>query len=184
MLDGKQTRLVFRMEKIARLRAASVPDKDIARVVNLTPAGLATLLQRPDYRQLEKEILAQTTQILDEALANDVTAMRQHFAHAVPEAMRSVIDILRQNKDLKTRLEAAKEVFDRDPNGTFSKSTLSFNAPSGTVVDVPAAVFNHSIEIGRGLATSVPKDTRQLVDAMVPKAIEEVMTEEDVEVPV
>jgi hypothetical protein len=101
-----------------------LPDTRIAAALGLTYAGLAQLKQRPEYRQVEQEILQGTITRWDEELAGDVVALRQEFAVAVPASMRTLLDAVMQKKDLKSSIEAAKEILDRDPDRTFSKNPV------------------------------------------------------------
>jgi hypothetical protein len=99
-------------------------DERIAAAVGLTPAGLAGLKQRPEYKDIEQEILAGSITAFDEAIADDIKAMRAEFSVGVPLAMRALVDGVLQRKDLKTQIEAAKELLDRDPNRTFTKNPV------------------------------------------------------------
>lgn len=113
-----------RVHRVARMTVMGFADARIAQAVGLTPAGLAGLKQRPEYKDIEAEILAGSITAFDEAIANDIQAMKAEFSVGVPLAMRALVDGVLQRKDLKTQIEAAKELLDRDPNHTFSKNSV------------------------------------------------------------
>jgi hypothetical protein len=112
-----------RAHRAARMSVMGFKDERIAAAIGLTPAGLAQLKQRQEYKDIEKEVLVGEISSFDEALADDIQALRQEFKVGVPLAMRALVDNVMQRKDLKAQLEAAKELLDRDPNHTFSKET-------------------------------------------------------------
>jgi hypothetical protein len=180
MLNGQQSRLVIRMEKIARLRVANIPDARIAALVNMTPQGLAIIVARPEYQKIEQEVLARATSLMDEALADNVSAIRDHFAVGVPMAMRAILDTIRQDKDLKSRLEAAREVLDRDPQRAFAKDNVTLKDGAGRIIDVPASVFSGAVATGAMVAAGVKAIPRTTAEAMVPKALEREEEEVDV----
>lgn len=130
-----------RIHKVARLSVAGVRDDRIATIVGLSLAGLASLKQRQDYKDLVQEILAGTITRWDEEIANDVVALRQEFAVGVPLAMRTLLDAVQQKRDLKSSIEAAKELLDRDPKKVFSKNAVA--APEdGERPSLPSHILN------------------------------------------
>jgi hypothetical protein len=178
MIDGKQTRLVFRMEKIARLRAAGIKDARVAQLVGMTAQGLARIVSLPEYQNIEKNVLATVVNLLDDALADNVNACRDHFANAIPAAMRAVVDTLHQSKDLRSRLDAAREVLDRDPSRTFVKDQVSVKE-GGRVLDIPLQLFDTAVKAGASVAAGTQGVSRSLAEAMVPRALEHTSEDED-----
>ena len=186
MIDEVQSRLFIRMHKIARFRAASLPDLQIARLVGMTRMGLAQIVARPEYRQLEKEVLQQTTKLMDEALAGNATLLKEHFAHSVPESMRALLDTVRQNKDLRSRLDAAKELLDRDPDRTFVKAgdaNLAFsNGSNGQTITIPAAVFTDNVKAGAAIVSTTKEaqdQARAAAATIVPRALVPAVVDSD-----
>jgi hypothetical protein len=118
-----QIKTLSRLHRVARMTVAGMRDERIADAVGLTYAGLAQLKQRPEFKELVQEVLQGTITKYDEQLAGDIAALRSEFAVGVPVAMRTLLEAVQQKKDLKASIEAAKEILDRDPNATFSKSS-------------------------------------------------------------
>jgi hypothetical protein len=114
-----QIKTLSRIHKVARLVVAGIKNDRIAVIVGLTPSGLASLMQRQDYKEIEQEILAGAITQLDQQLALDVEAMKQEFAVGIPAAMRTLVETVTQRRDLKAAIEASKELLDRDPKQTF-----------------------------------------------------------------
>lgn len=108
-------------------------DEQIARMIGLTVSGLHTIKQRPEYKTLIRDLMAGAQVQYDAALALDADKMREEFAVGVPTAMRTLVEACTQRKDLKTALEASKELLDRDPKRTFVKPGLK----TGTGAEAP-----------------------------------------------
>lgn len=90
-------------------------------MIGLTVSGLHTIKQRPEYKELIRNLMAGAQVQYDNALALDVDKMKEEFAVGVPTAMRTLVEACTQRKDLKTAIEASKELLDRDPKRTFVK---------------------------------------------------------------
>jgi hypothetical protein len=141
-----------RAHRAARMSIMGFKDDRIAQAIGLTPAGLAQLKQRPEYKNIEQEVLQGEINTFDEALAGDIKALRNEFAVGVPLAMRALVENVMQKKDLKTQLEAAKELLDRDPNRTFSKENQP-QAGNGPVL--PQSVIDNLAEEADKVAAEI-----------------------------
>lgn len=107
------------VELIARLRLARLSDDSIAARLGLSRSGLSRILALPEYKHAQEVALREMTGAMDDMLHTRADAMSQEFARdAVPEALRALVDTVRQRRDLKTCLAAAKEILNRDPNDT------------------------------------------------------------------
>jgi hypothetical protein len=120
-----------RAHRAARMTVMGFKDERIAAAIGLTPAGLAQLKQRQEYKDIEQEVLTGSITAFDEAIASNSNDLINEFKVGVPLAMRALIDNVMQRKDLKAQLEAAKELLDRDPEHTFSKETRAPGPANG-----------------------------------------------------
>jgi hypothetical protein len=130
-----------RLHKAARLELMGINDARIADICGLSPAGLATLKQRPEYKVLLGELQANVITQMDEELAKDVGKMHQEFASAVPAAMRTLVDAAMQKKDLKAAIAASTEILDRDPKMAFAKPKDKVAAEENSKRDLPKSVY-------------------------------------------
>lgn len=111
MATAFKTRM--RMERAARMEALGHSDVEIALQIGLTPAGLATLKQDPDYGAIRLSVMNGIIASFDEEVGEDIKQMRQKVRAAVPAALQAIIDTI-HSKDPKLRLQAAGELLDRD----------------------------------------------------------------------
>lgn len=118
-------RMAIKLHQIARMRVAGVKDVVIAQQMNLSTPGLARILALPEYQDLEQSILLGHVSKMDEALAGKIDVIRAEFKHGVPLAMRTMVEIVQQRRDLRSALAAASEILDRDPDRTYAKSQRS-----------------------------------------------------------
>jgi hypothetical protein len=118
-----QTRSSIKIQQIARYRVSGrLTDKQIAELVNMTPAGLAHLIKTPEYVDLEESLLSGRVSKMDEELAGDMEELRNNFRVAVPVAARTLLEVVQQRRDLRAAMSAASEILDRDPERTFIKA--------------------------------------------------------------
>lgn len=129
------------IERIARLRVAGVRDGQIADIVKLTRSGLSRIIALDEYKDTEMAILTGNTTKMDEELAGQVEKMRAQFKVAVPAAMRAMMDNVLQKRDLRARMEAAKEIMDRDPEGTFAKNPTGQNRGVDPFIGIPDGIL-------------------------------------------
>lgn len=108
----------IKVPQIARWRIAGVSEVKIADLLGVTVQSIRQIVQSQEYIDEEQAVLAGQITAMDEALAGKVDVIRQNFRGAVPMAMRALVESVLQTKDLKTRMAAAKEILDRDPDRT------------------------------------------------------------------
>lgn len=114
------------IELVARLRVARLGDESIAKRLGLSRSGLSRILSTPEYKAEQDKVLREVTGQLDSVLKARSDYLAQEFsAKAVPEAMKGLLDVVRQRKDLRSCLMAAKEILDRDTNETLPVKSSS-----------------------------------------------------------
>lgn len=131
-------RMMLKITQIARLRIAGVKDVVIAQHLNITNAGLQRILRTPDYKEYEEAYLAGHLSQMDERLAGKVDLIGKQARAAVPMALRTIIEVAMQRKDLKSALAASKEILDRDPEKTLAKDMVS----AGPGASLPQVLFD------------------------------------------
>ncbi len=109
----------LKIEQIARFRCAGVTDVKIRQILGLSVFGFVRITRLREYAECEASILSGTLSTLDMILGSKAEAMKTYFASAVPAAMRALVETVLQKTDLKARLEASKEILNRDPKRTF-----------------------------------------------------------------
>lgn len=117
----------IRMEKAARLTALGLKDADIANHVGLTPAGLATMKQSPEYQALANQVATGVISEYDEVLSEDLENVKDRVQSLVPDALQALADSVVQKVDPKLRMAAAESILDR--HGVFVKSTRTQTPP-------------------------------------------------------
>lgn len=123
------------IELVARLRVARLGDESIAKRLGLSRSGLSRILSTPEYKAEQDKVLREVTGQLDSVLKARSDYLAQEFsAKAVPEAMKGLLDVVRQRKDLRSCLMAAKEILDRDTNETLPVKSSSAKS-GGPVVN-------------------------------------------------
>jgi hypothetical protein len=116
-------RMRLKIEQICRMRIDGIKDVVIAERMHLSNSGLQRIIRTTQYQELEESVLKGQVSKMDEQLAGKVEEMRQEWRSLVPIAKRTLLDCILQKRDLRTALAAAKEVFNRDPDGTFLEKT-------------------------------------------------------------
>ena len=124
------TKVRLKIAQIARLRCQGIKDQQIMRGLGLTQSCLSRIVALPEYKLEEEAEFTGVISKLDGILASRTDALRAHFAVAVPAAMRALVDGVLQKRDLKARLEAAKEILDRDPKRIFVKDAIRLSPDS------------------------------------------------------
>lgn len=124
-----QSKVLAKIEQIARLRVAGVRDSRIAQLLGMSYGGLTRILQTQFYQEKEATVRKMLAQEMDKTLVTSRTELLNgELQEAVPDALRFIIDTCRKGQDLRARLAASKEVLDRDPNRAFIKGA---NASAG-----------------------------------------------------
>lgn len=133
-----QSKVLAKIEQIARLRVAGVKDSRIAQMLGMSYGGLTRILQTDFYRKREAEVRQNLVSQMDKTLIKTRTDLLQNeLQDAVPDAVRFIIDTCRKGADLRARMAAAKEILDRDRQRAFVKqaaaSPRDANASASTV---------------------------------------------------
>lgn len=114
------SKLRFRMQQVCIYRVrGQMSDAKIAEKVGLSLSGLQALLKHPEYVEMEEAEMAGSLSELEKKLSEDKEALRQEFKYAVPAALTALVQTVKQNRDLRAKMAAAKEILNRDPDGLF-----------------------------------------------------------------
>jgi len=104
---------IIRIERAIRLEVKGFSDAQIAEHIGLNKAGLATLKRNPLYTQVRIRVLNNVVGDLEQELGDDVHYVHSKIRSMLPKALQVLEDAL-ENSDVKARLSAAADVFDRD----------------------------------------------------------------------
>lgn len=149
----------LKIEQIARLRCAGITDQQIKNMLGISVYGFHRITRLKEYKDVEAGIYAGTITKFDEMIGSRAEAMKLYFASAVPASMRALVDMVLQKRDLKARLEAAKEILNRDPKKVFVNDSRR-GADAGADEDraaLPARIMEHITNQGSTLASEVEK---------------------------
>jgi hypothetical protein len=162
--------ILFKLNQVARLRLFSgLKDGQIATLMNLSQSGFSRLLTLPEYQEIETQLLEGGVTKLDEQVAGKIDEMRELYKPAVPAAMRTLLEVVTQRRDLRAAVAASIQVLDRDPDQTFvATGKREANAQGVNAVGVPAGVLASAISAGAGVASAVaaaqPKTSSSVKD--------------------
>lgn len=138
----------IKAEQIARMVVAGMRATRIAEQMQLSYAGLQRILQCQEYIDIETRVRKENIGKMDAAL--DARAqLKNDLDDAVPDALKVLIDQVKQKRDLR----AALEVLDRDPKRTFAKGGQQIiQTPAGgqipqSVLDTAVRDAEHTREI-------------------------------------
>lgn len=115
----------MRIQRVARMRVAGIKDSVIQLREGITPPAFHYLINLPEYKEVEDAVFDGQISAMDRAIAGNVETLRQEVRGAVPAALRTVIEVANQRRDLKTALAASLELLDRDPDRVAQKSKPS-----------------------------------------------------------
>lgn len=120
------------IDQIARFRVGGIRDGVIAAKLNISQSGFSRIIALPEYKDVEECVLNGTVSKMDEALAGRADALKENFRFAVPVACRALLEAATQQRDLRARIAAAKEILDRDPDKIFATGVVRAedNAPA------------------------------------------------------
>jgi hypothetical protein len=151
----------IRIEQIARYRIAGVRDQKIADLLGITPAVLKFITDKPEYKNTEEALLIGHLTEMDMAIAGKVEPLRQQMRSAVPAALRCLLDVVNQRRDLRTALAGAVEILKRDPDRACPQES------SENVIEnsLPVEVLNASINESEKLRANVLEGERVKPDA-------------------
>jgi hypothetical protein len=145
----------IKIPQIARWRIAGITDAKIAQMFGMSVAGIAAIIGTHEYQEYEAALMNGHLTAMDRALAGKVEAIHNECRIAVPAALRCLVEVVTQKRDLKAALAAAKEILDRDPDRTLvSSSDKEAIAPG-----VPAEVINAAAVEANKIAESYNKET-------------------------
>lgn len=122
---GVSSALRLRIQRVARMRVAGIKDSVIQLREGITPPAFHYLINLPEYKEVEDAVFDGQISAMDRAIAGNVETLRQEVRGAVPAALRTVIEVANQRRDLKTALAASLELLDRDPDRVAQKSKPS-----------------------------------------------------------
>lgn len=146
-----------KIPQIVRWVIAGISEVRIAELLQMTPAGIRIILNSPEYKEYEAAYLNGHLSAMDRAMAGKIDVLRTEMRNAVPAALRCLVDSVTQRKDLKTALEAAKEILRRDPDRTLPESAEdSFIEPG-----IPAEVLDAAAREGNSLREAAKPDKVQ-----------------------
>ena len=150
----------IKIPQIARWRVAGVRDTKIAQLLGMSPQGVNCIVQSQEYKEYEAAILNGHISSMDRALAGKVEAIHHEFRVLVPAAMRVLVDAVTQRRDLKTALEAAKEIFKRDPERTLPEQRSDEYIAPG----IPNEVLDNAAAEGNVIAASLKDEEKKAVN--------------------
>jgi hypothetical protein len=107
-------------EQVARMMVAGMKPHEIAQELGYSYAGLQRIIQCPEYVEIETQVRKKMNDKMDEVLDRRAE-MKKEVEAAVPEAIKLLLDAMREKHDLR----AALELLDRDPKRDFVKASRS-----------------------------------------------------------
>lgn len=140
----------IKIPQIARWRIAGVTDKKIGDMLGMSVSGLARLLASPEYQDYEAALMNGHLSAMDRALAGKVEAIHNECRQAVPAALRALVDLVTQRRDMKAAFAAAREILDRDPDKTLPACAEQEAVAPG----IPAGVLDAAAEEGNKIAST------------------------------
>jgi hypothetical protein len=130
----------IRINQIARYRIAGVRNERIAAIMQLSTANLNAILAMPEYKEVEESLMLGHITEMDKALAGKIEPLRNELRQGVPSALRCLLDVANQRRDLKAALAASCEILERDPDRVAIKRSASDDGES--VPTVPDSVLD------------------------------------------
>lgn len=147
--------ILYKLNQIARLRLFSgMKDGSVATLVGLSTSGLSRIIALPEYQEIERQLLDGGITKLDEAVAEKHEEMKKLFAPAVPAAMRTLVEVVTQRRDLRAAVAASIEVLDRDPDRNFTKASRH-DAEAQRANMVPSSVMASAMAATTSVAKAV-----------------------------
>ena len=144
----------LKIEQIARLRSNGIADRQIMAVLAISQGCLSRILRLQEYKDAENALLIGSLSTFDQMIALKTDAMKKYFSAAIPASMRALVDTVLQRKDLKMRLDAARELLDRDPEKTFTKDKARSILDESSL---PEKILTDLGKRGEALVTEVSK---------------------------
>lgn len=136
------TQTILRIQRVARMEIVGIADRHICENEGFDYPALKYLRSLKEYQEVKENLLQGHLTEMDKALAGKVDILRQEVRQAVPSALRTLVDIVNQRRDLRTALSAAQEILDRDPDRTFLKAKDPSVLEPGNGVRLPDAIVD------------------------------------------
>src|SRR5882724_3018691 len=99
---GVSSALRLRIQRVARMRVAGIKDQVIQLREGITAPAFLYLTKLPEYQEVEESLFDGAISAMDRAIAGNVETLRNEVRGAVPAALRTVIEVANQRRDLKT----------------------------------------------------------------------------------
>jgi hypothetical protein len=147
--------MLLRVQRIARARALGVKDVAIAQALGLSNSGFQRIIRTQVYIEYERSYFECAISKMDEAMSADVLLMRNTMRHAVPVALRTIIETTLQRRDLKAALAAAQDILNRDPDRNFLRAQDSANLPSVSGPGLPSVLIDAISKDADGVSQAI-----------------------------
>ena len=119
MTDAIKTKI----EQIARLRVGGLTLTAIAANLGMSIDGIARITALDYYKQAYEKVSQEQITRLDKQLQDKADILTKHFNEGIPQAVATLYEAVKQKRDMRVALEAAKEFLDRDPERRFVKTS-------------------------------------------------------------
>ena len=137
------------------MRLAGIKDTAIARALLMSYGNLQRIIRTVDYREYEEALLHGHLSKMDEKLAQKRDLMDGMARVAVPSALRTIIEVANQRKDLRSALAAAKDILRIDPDRTFAIEGEHRVGANATTPGLPASLFDSITKDADGVSIAV-----------------------------
>lgn len=145
----------LKIEQIARYRIAGVNNRQIAALLNTTDASLNQILQMPEYKETEEALMLGHLTEMDKALAGKIEPLRNELRSAVPSALRCLMEVANQRRDLKAAFAASCEILDRDPDRVANKKGASQG--ENDIPTIPDSILDNAAKEGEAMTSKEKK---------------------------
>ena len=164
---GKNPKALMRMEAAIRMEFTNLglTDAQIAFNIGLTPSGYAQMKLRPEYKRLRDQITTGVVGFLDQEMYGDIKFQRQYIRRLVPVALEGLAQAALQRNNAKLRLDACREILDRD--GNFAKVSR-IGLPSEDQGGVASAKDNEIAAALVGALRSVASEQKSAEESKTP----------------
>lgn len=142
----------MKMHEISRLSVAMVKDDQICYLVGITRARLSSIRVMPEFIEIQETEFNNHMSRMSGQIAQRGDVIRTTLSNEVPTALATIRDCMR-GKDLRVRLEAAKEWLDRE--GNFVKGRPNGTSSIGGF-QVPESAFAEAQQMGDSIAQATP----------------------------
>src|SRR5271155_4082108 len=113
--NGRHTfRRQLKIEKIARYTVQGYSDDEIALVMGITKVYVSMLRRTPEFLSICTSLTTGVISDLDALTKQDLETKQDDLRALLPDAMLALRDILYDKSNPRLRLEAAKQIMDRE----------------------------------------------------------------------